>query len=337
MPSRRGVLASTAAALGSGLSGCVVRGLHAPSPDLGGLAGRSGSTAPGGPGPTATRSFEWTHDGVEYDCRVAVPEVLHAYASARPRVRNRGAYVADPYHDDLLDAIAERLAAASVGSDADPLAVARTFVQQLPYATDADSTGRESYARYPSETILAGRADCEDAAVLLSGLFERLGRDTVLLAFWEAEHMGLGVATDEPVGTGYPHGGTRYAYLETATSGWTVGETPDVVAGERPEVMTVQSLPTLVSEWATEQTTRGLRARVTVRNVGDGPAEDVGVRLLLESANGDVLGTGRSDTRPLAAADAGTFTTVVRPSTEGVERARIEVTVREEVVDAVVV
>jgi len=336
MASRRGVLAGTAAALGSGLSGCLVRGLGAPPIDLGGLAGRTGTTAPDGGGTATTHTFGWTHDGTDHDCAVVVPDGLLAYGRARPRVRDRGAYVADPYHDDFLDAVAGRLAARA-GAGADPLGIARTFVQQLPYETDRASTGRASYARYPAETVAAGRADCEDAAILLSGLLERLGHDTVLLAFWEAEHMGLGLATDDASEGTYAHEGSHYTYLETAVPGWRVGEVPDVVGAERPEVMPVRDLPTLVTRWSTERVGRGLRAHVAVRNVGEAATEDVWVELSLETSGGAVVGTGRSDARSIAAGDVSEVPVVARPSSDGVELARIAVLDGEEVVDEALV
>lgn len=336
MGSRRGFLAGAATAVAGGLAGCLV-GAHGRRADLDALAGQSGSTAPDRSGGTTTRTYGWTHDGAGYELDVAVPDWLLAYARARPRVRDRGTYVADPYHDGLLDAVAARIAAQTPTED-DALGVARTFVQGLPYETDAASVGQQSYPRYPAETLAAGRADCEDAAVVLAGLLERLGHESVLLAFWEANHMALGLATDGPVeGRTYLHDGDRYAYVETAVPGWDVGEVPDLVGKEVPEVMTVDGHAALVTDWATERAAGGLRARTTVRNVGDATASDVRVRLALETADGETVGAGRSDATAVpAGGDAALSATVGSPGT-GAVRADVEVFEGETLVDAVAV
>lgn len=347
MPSRRGVLASIAATIGSGLVGCLARSRGISGGVDRRLVERTGTTAPVGVGAgrsdsgvsaPVTRSYAWAHDGTGYGVDVEVPDALLSYCRSRPRVRHRGAYVADPYHDGLLTALAGELDARA-GPAASPLDLARTFVQHVPYETDRESTGIHQYARYPAETLAAGRGDCEDLAIVLSGLLERLGHDTVLLAFWEANHMGLGLATDESVtGRSYHHDGTRYAYVETASPGWSVGEVPGLVGTEVPEVMPVGRLPTLVADWATGQWWDGLRTRVTVRNVGDAPAEAVRVGLSLASPAGEVLAGRHSQARRVTAGDESTHTVAVSPpDPANVDRARIAVTTGGTVVDDVVV
>lgn len=349
MPSRRGFLAATAAAVG-GLAGCVARGRRSAARVPTDLVGRSGTTAPLPGDERRVQSFSWTRGDETLDLDVAIPENLLAYARARPRVRHRGTYVADPFHDRLFRTLAADLAALAddgrVGDrgdapDRDPtdggrtaFDVARTFVQQLPYETDRESTGTGSYPRYPVETLADGRADCEDAAVLLAGLLERLGHDVVLLAFWEANHMGLGLATDAPGPGRYVHEGRRYAYLETAVPGWAVGEVPDLVGEERPEVMPIDDRPSLTAEWELERRRVGLGTRVDVRNVGDGSVDACRVRLALLGAEGEELAVRRSRTGSLDAGDEATFQATVRPPAARIEAARIEVRADGEIVDA---
>lgn len=332
MASRRAFVAGVASAVASGLAGCLV-GASPRAARLDAFAGRAGTTGPGASEGATTSTYRWSHDDTAYDLDVAVPEALLGYGRARPRVRNRGVYVADPHHDRLLETVADALASQADGGH-DATSVARTFVQRIPYETDRESTGTASYPRYPVETLVARRADCEDAAVLLAGLLERLGHDTALLAFWEANHMALGLASDDPGdGPTYRDGGTAYAYLETAAPGWDVGEVPDLVGTEQPEVMHVDGHATLVTDWATELVGRGLRARTAVRNAGDAPARNVTVRLALVTPEREAVATGEATVGAIEPGDESAVAVRARAPAARIDRARIEVVEDTAVVD----
>ncbi len=82
------------------------------------------------------------------------------------------------------------------------------FVQQVtPYGSDYSKYGEERYY-YPEETIMATSADCEDKAILLAYLCDKLlGLHAVGLYFENDEH--LSIAIEIP---GYnPTGSFKYA------------------------------------------------------------------------------------------------------------------------------
>jgi hypothetical protein len=99
------------------------------------------------------------------------------------------------------------------------------FVHQFQYILDEDSTGATEYARYPIETLVEKRGDCECLSILLAALFKLEGYKTALLM--TETHCMAGVEMREEVpGDWLEKDGTRYYICEATGSGWRVGEDP---------------------------------------------------------------------------------------------------------------
>jgi hypothetical protein len=156
------------------------------------------------------------------------------------------------------------------------------FVQQIPYDTDDNTAcyiegtlpphaiyvkGGVEYPKYPAEMLVDGRGDCEDAAILMGGLLDALGYDTVLLRY--SDHMALGIRMNEfnPYYAAYSpryfeYEGKHYYYVEGTDFEWEnvseyttavigrpypIGNTRDVpipsVRSETPEIIPLRYLP----------------------------------------------------------------------------------------------
>ena len=124
----------------------------------------------------------------------------------------------DRFYADLLAGFREVRDRRGLDSDR-YLELVAAAVQQLPYVT-APGTA----AKYPVETWVDGRGDCDDKALLLAGLLSREGYRVALLVFLPESHMALGVGC--PAGSDY--GGSGYAYLEVTNASF-VGVVPDGV------------------------------------------------------------------------------------------------------------
>jgi hypothetical protein len=103
------------------------------------------------------------------------------------------------------------------------------FAQQcIQYTEDPSPEGEPTdYPRYPIESLVEARGDCEDHAILAAAVLKRMGIDVALLI--GAGHAALGVAGAEGLPGYYledPHTGVRYFYGETSSEGWTMGEVP---------------------------------------------------------------------------------------------------------------
>jgi hypothetical protein len=124
------------------------------------------------------RRREWDFAGVHHIWDVLIPEGLyHEYAERPPtsfsdRYRY-DAYVEDPLDEPTLERLGRELLERVGGDETAFLELALAFVQgAIDYV--ADSPGVEE-PRYPLETMVDGRGDCEDAAILYVNLVNAVG------------------------------------------------------------------------------------------------------------------------------------------------------------------
>lgn len=254
------------------------------------LTGLSGNTSPDlDDDQTFKRSFSYDYEGATYRLSLTIPESLYNYYTERIRTPNRGAYVADPYQKPYLSALADEFGDRGSQETVNKM---MAFVQQLPYTEDQVSAGIRQYTTYPLETLFDEGGDCEDTAILLAALMEQAGFDTVLLAFWDEQHMALGVAGEESIsGSYYEYNGTRYYYLETTAPGWKVGQVPPRIKGASAEIQEIRNHPTLVFGWSTMPALEdeGVEVDIVVRNEGDVRAQNVHLTAYFENRDGRVV------------------------------------------------
>jgi hypothetical protein len=104
------------------------------------------------------------------------------------------------------------------------------FVQQgIRYTADlSPQTGQLiEYPKYPLETLVEKKGDCEDQAILAAALLTCMGYKVALLIL--PPHVALGIAGfDHKPGSRVIHAssGTTYLYAETTTPNWLPGEVP---------------------------------------------------------------------------------------------------------------
>ena len=72
--------------------------------------------------------------------------------------------------------------------------ILKTVHSWVHYNSDMELHGVEEYTQYPSETIITGRGDCEDMALLLYTLYVLNGLDAVLIT--TDNHISVGVNID---------------------------------------------------------------------------------------------------------------------------------------------
>lgn len=89
------------------------------------------------------------------------------------------------------------------------------YVQSLEYET------LHKMVKYPVETILDQSGDCDDRALLLTGILSAAGYDVSLFVFDTEAHAAVGIRV-EP---GYDFRDTGYAYIETTGPAY-IGDVP---------------------------------------------------------------------------------------------------------------
>lgn len=151
---RRSLVRAAGAGLAAGLAVC-----------LGGGA----SQARGRTAKAASRSHRYavSVDGRQHRFSIDIPGRLYADARARPRSFAQA--VRSARKSDLLNRLGREIAD-QYDSNSERLLAAQAVATAIPYSSDRSSTGRQSYVRYPAETLAEDTGDCEDLAIVLMGV-----------------------------------------------------------------------------------------------------------------------------------------------------------------------
>ena len=98
------------------------------------------------------------------------------------------------------------------------------FAQRFEYAFDREDKGVPEYPKFPLETMVEDRGDCEDHAILAAACLVRLGYDVRLVSLEYAAgpgHMALAVAGAEELPDAFalrdPASGRKFYYCEATT------------------------------------------------------------------------------------------------------------------------
>jgi hypothetical protein len=239
------------------------------------------------------RRFSWRYGGIGWNWEAQIPRQFYQTLrnKSRPRVGEYANYSVYVTHN-LDDGFFQRLASA-LSSEGEKLGytnykmveLAARFVQAIPYSYDINSTGIEEYPRYPIETLVDGSGDCEDHAILLAQLLSSMNYDAVLL-YYSGEHMAIGVAdAGNMYGTSYTHNGKKYYYVETTSTGWTIGDIPEKYS--RPAyVWELVPVPLVGCEHYHWPSFRGtMPLELTIYNDGTAPAVGVTAYAYLDAGN----------------------------------------------------
>jgi transglutaminase-like putative cysteine protease len=117
----------------------------------------------------------------------------------------------------------------------DQLCNTLAFVQQSIRYTDdlSPQTGQLiEYPKYPLETLVDKKGDCEDQSILAAALLATMGYKVALLIL--PIHVAVGIADfDDKPGSRvvHPTTGVRYLYTETTAPNWLPGEVPPEFRG----------------------------------------------------------------------------------------------------------
>lgn len=171
-----------------------------------------------------SRNYQWTFDNYRYTYSIKIPTSLYAYYKEQTHDRNYAKYAISEQDRKALDRITT-----TFQNKADSKTEAAynliAFVQSLPYSKDYVSTGYDEYPRYPIETLVDGKGDCEDTAILTAALLKEMNYDVVLIS--PPKHMAVGITCSGCSGTSYTYNNKKYYYLETVGNNWKVGQLPE--------------------------------------------------------------------------------------------------------------
>jgi len=192
---------------------------------------------PAGGGKTYTKTVEWSHGEYKVTTQFGIPDDRYQWYKSKERMK-----ATDPgyvtYDDLTIQTIAEDLAdAAEIMNEKCMYCIIVEFVQSMLYEFDIDYIGLDEYPKFPIETIVDERGDCEDTSYLLAALYKALGIDAVLVLY--PGHMATAVACDDCSGAYFDYKGKKYFYVETTGTGWKIGELPEAYKGMRAGIVEI--------------------------------------------------------------------------------------------------
>lgn len=178
-------------------------------------------------------SYSWVYpynSGKVWTISVTIPKTTFADYKNQDRTTNYASYVTKD--DVIINRVAWELKNDSEEGGYDTAQFVLSFVQNIPYGTDINTTGYTDYPRYPVETLVDDVGDCKDHSTLYASLLDApaINDGVVLFELWPQQgsvgHMAVGLWGSGYTGTYVSYEGRDYYYCETTAPGWHIGDMP---------------------------------------------------------------------------------------------------------------
>lgn len=182
----------------------------------------------------------------DHELHVAVPPSLKEYYQMVSHTVNGERDYVKFVTPSAVESIAENIRSITRNTPYDDEAFANAVLMIVRGITYVRSS-----AKYPVETIIDNQADCDGLSILAASIMKAGGLDVVLLLYKSLNptHMNVGVyLEDMPVAhswwiapSGIEYNNKTYWIAEcTSLAGWTVGDLPQLLAGDKPKVISLE-------------------------------------------------------------------------------------------------
>jgi len=191
-----------------------------------------------------TVSYSWTYPYYSsnvWRLNVTIPATTYSYYADEPKTYDYASYVTK--NDAIIDQIAELLKSDAENNSYDTAQFVLSFVQNVPYGTDENTTGTMNFPRYPVETLVDHVGDCKDHSALYASLMGAPSIDAgvVLIDLQKSGvaigHMMVGLCLTGYDGLYVPYGGRDYFLCETTAPGWLIGQESPQLEGYTIQVL----------------------------------------------------------------------------------------------------
>ncbi|MDW5563248.1 MAG: hypothetical protein SA339_08480 [Methanomassiliicoccus sp.] len=216
---------------------------------------------------TVTRTWTFYADDSTWTLSTNVSAEDYWGAKTLPRgtMHSEQEYANYVTYDEAVNETAAQLSAMAASKGYDEYTTAcfvLSFVQNIRYDSDLNTTGEEEYPRYPVETLVDGVGDCEDTSILFASLIQTsyFGLDAVLVSLStpnsDVGHMAVGLyfdRSDLPSEVSFTYNGTKYTLSQDQLLSWEVrtyryGQSYGYYYCECTSVMPI-GWPTEVESW----------------------------------------------------------------------------------------
>lgn len=192
--------------------------------------------APLGIGRKVSKTLNWEYKGEQHSVEAYLPIDVSDYYEKKTRTQHTfdsQHYLPFIHSNDIgIERLAAELKAIIDANGSwdyyDEVMFVVSMVQQMRYAKSAIA-GFDLTTKYPMQTIITGRGDCEDTSVLAAALLKKLEYDVKLVQLevdGRKSHLGIGVWANGVKGTSWEKGGRTFYYVETTRPEHEFGELP---------------------------------------------------------------------------------------------------------------
>jgi hypothetical protein len=168
------------------------------------------------------QSFSWDFQNERYSLELGIPTYIYDYYHRLPKQIPPQCFVEENYRYEYLDYVAEYFEGKAREKHFSRRQTAQfilNFCQSIPYYDDPD-VGYDWF-RWPCETLMEKRQDCEDISILYVSILSRMKYKTCLVLL--PGHMAAGIMV-QPDGDYYYQGNVgRYSFAECTNAGWRLG------------------------------------------------------------------------------------------------------------------
>ena len=196
---------------------------------------------PNGGGKNYKINTHWTHNGLKYSTEFGIAEDKYQYYKDQPRgyYSKKWRKFVTPNDPTIQTIVQDVVDVSKTSKDTNKARIAINFVTSMIYEKDIEYNGNGEWPKYPIETIIEEKGDCEDTSFLMASVLEALGYDTVLLKF--TGHLAVGLSCSNCKGTYYNHNGKKYYFLESTSSPgeWEIGRSWGDFKTEIPEILDI--------------------------------------------------------------------------------------------------
>jgi transglutaminase-like putative cysteine protease len=202
---------------------------------------------------TYNKIYQWNFNNKNWKISLEIP--IDKYEHFRDLDINRvpqnvGTYAMASFvtsSDQVVETLADKLKILAEGENFDESATVNfilRFVQEnVNYVWDNESKNCTEYWRYPIETLVEKKGDCEDSSVLFASIMDALEYNTVLLFYIVEEdvgHLAVGIhLKGESYGEYVIYDSKKYHYCETTSYGFNIGEIPSDIKNEPDKIIPV--------------------------------------------------------------------------------------------------
>ena len=194
---------------------------------------------------TYHKEYEWSFENIVYQISLEIPinDYQNYYNSSVNRIPQNENNIDNAMlrfvttDDKTIEDLSKKLEDIAKENDFDDITTANfilKFVQEtISYTLDEDTKGCIEYWKFPVETLVEKKGDCEDTSVLYAAVMDNLGYDVAILFYTWLEdgksvgHLSIGVHLEGDHGDyELDRLGKKYYYCETTNIAFNVGNIP---------------------------------------------------------------------------------------------------------------